>query len=756
MLTHVLGFPRIGAQRELKKTLESFWSKKIGQKTFEKRVHEIKLDNWKQVKSTGIDYITVGDFSLYDQMLDLTQLFGTIPERFQNNYEDPLQLYFAMGRGDAEKGIAAMEMTKWFDTNYHYIVPEFGPKTRFTRCKAQIVDDVIEAKNLGYNPKPVLIGPITYLSLGKEVDGFNRWELLPQLIEVYKEVIAELSEHCELIQIDEPILVKDVTDEVKTRALESCKALKASCDNAKLLVATYFETLGENLDTFLNIDADVLHFDFVYGKDQIEEVIEKFPADKSISLGVINGRNIWKANLTETLETISKVSKKIDSSRILLSSSCSLLHSPVDLRSETKLPADILNWLSFAVQKCQELTTLQKAVSGEDVSAALAKNSKAIADRKNSKLVHNQDVKSRCEEVTAEMFNRTETFSVRKGLQKSYFNLPELPTTTIGSFPQTPQIRKIRRDYKKGEIDQNSYQAEIETIIAQNVKIQNDLGLDVLVHGEPERNDMVEYFGEMLNGFCFTQFGWVQSYGSRCVKPPIIFGDIYRPQPMTVEWTKYAASLSHKPMKGMLTGPVTILCWSFVRDDLPRSGVCKQLALAIRDEVKDLEDADIKMIQIDEAAFREGMPLKESKKDEYLQWAVDCFKLASSPVENTTQIHTHMCYSDFNSIAEWIAKMDADVISIEASRSGMKLLESFKEFAYPNEIGPGIYDIHSPRVPSVAEMVDLLQKGLEVIPRSELWVNPDCGLKTRKWEETKTSLQNMVESAKIVRKIIAQ
>ena len=756
MLTHVLGFPRIGAQRELKKTLESFWSGNTGIKAFKKKVHEIKLNNWEQVKSTGIDYITVGDFSLYDQMLDLTHLFGTIPERFQSKYKDPLQLYFAMARGDAEKGIAAMEMTKWFDTNYHYIVPEFGSKTQINRSNTQIVDDVIEAKKLGYNPKPVLIGPVTYLSLGKEVDGFNRWDLLPQLIEVYKEIIAELSEHCELIQIDEPILVKDVKDEVKAYALESCKALKESCRNAKLLVATYFETLGENLDTFLSLDADVLHFDFVYGKDQIEDVIEKFPADKSISLGLINGRNIWKADLAETLETVAQVAEKIDSSRIVLSSSCSLLHSPVDLRSETKLPADILNWLSFAVQKCQELTILKKAVTGEDVSAVLEKNSKAIAERQTSQLVHNQAVKKRCEELSSEMLNRTETFSVRKGLQNAYFNLPELPTTTIGSFPQTPEIRKIRRDYKKGEINQSTYQAEIETIIAQNVKIQNDLGLDVLVHGEPERNDMVEYFGEMLNGFCFTQYGWVQSYGSRCVKPPIIFGDISRPEPMTVEWTKYAASLSHKPMKGMLTGPVTILCWSFVRDDLPRSEVCKQLALAIRDEVKDLEDADIKMIQIDEAAFREGMPLKESKKDEYLQWAVDCFKLASSPVENTTQIHTHMCYSDFNSIAEWIAKMDADVISIEASRSGMKLLESFKEFAYPNEIGPGIYDIHSPRVPSVDEMVDLLQKGLEVIPRSELWVNPDCGLKTRKWEETKASLQNMVESAKIVRKIIAQ
>ncbi len=754
MLTHVLGFPRIGANRELKRALESFWSGKTKAQTFNNRVHEIKISNWKQVKSTGIDYTTVGDFSLYDQMLDHTQLFGAIPPRFQHKYEDPQELYFAMARGDAEKGISAMEMTKWFDTNYHYIVPEFDANTHFSKTNSKLLEDVREAKKLGLNPKPVLIGPITYLSLGKEIGGFNKWLLLPQLVELYKELVSELAAECEVIQIDEPILVTDISEELRLTVSETYKQIKSVCKECKLLVATYFESLGDNLNTFLNLNADILHFDLIEGKGQLTNIIDSFPADKSISLGLVDGRNIWKTDLTEALETLTTVTEKIDLERVYLSSSCSLLHSPVDLRNETKLPSEIVNWLSFAVQKCQELTVLKNAVKGEDVEQIRLKNSKAIAERKASKLVHDETVQKRCREVSAEMYERTNSFSSRKLIQQSYFNLPELPTTTIGSFPQTPKIRKTRRDFKAGILSNSDYELKIKNVIKDNIKIQHQIGLDVLVHGEPERNDMVEYFGEMLKGFCFTENGWVQSYGSRCVKPPIIYGDVSRPEPMTVKWTEYAASLSHKPVKGMLTGPVTILCWSFVRNDLPRSEVCKQLALAVRDEVQDLENAEIKMIQIDEAAFREGMPLKEADKNDYLQWAVDSFKLTSSSVKDDTQIHTHMCYSDFNSISEWIAKMDADVISIEASRSGMKLLDSFKEFPYPNEIGPGIYDIHSPRIPSVEEMVNLLKKGLEVIPQSELWVNPDCGLKTRKWEETKASLQNMVKSAKIVRKII--
>ena len=744
MLTHLLGFPRIGSQRELKRSLESYWAGKISEAEFKETANTLKIDNWKTIAESGIDLIPTGDYALYDHILDTTSLLGLIPPRF--SHKSGLDRYFSMARGNAKEGLAAMEMTKWFDTNYHFIVPEFSHDQKVELNYDQLLEDVLQAKSLGYEPKPVLVGPITYLSLGKEIEGFDRWSLLPQLIEAYQTIIKALAEHCQWIQIDEPILVTDLTDEVRAKFNSVYKSLKEGSGDTKLLLTTYFESVGENLETTLNLPCDAFHFDLVRGESQLEELLEKFPKDKTISLGLIDGRNIWKTDLNKAQNVVNQAVEKLGIDQVLIGSSCSLLHSPVDLESETTLDPQILNWLSFAVQKCREISLLKSAVTGDDVKDELAEHAKAIADKAANPQVFVKAVRERVSAITEKDLSRLQPFELRKPKQLVALNLPTLPTTTIGSFPQTADIRKLRLDYKRQLISKNVYENKLKEIIAENVKTQEELGLDVLVHGEPERNDMVEYFGQQLNGFCFTSFGWVQSYGSRCVKPPIIYGDVSRPNPMTVDWIKYAASLTKQPMKGMLTGPVTILCWSFSRNDLSRQEVCQQIALAIRDEVKDLETAGIKIIQVDEAAFREGMPLQKSKQENYLNWAVNSFRLTVAGAEDDTQIHTHMCYSNFNAIARWIAKMDADVISIEASRSGMKLLESFKTFPYPNDIGPGIYDIHSPRVPSVEEQLALLHKALEVITPDKLWINPDCGLKTRKWPETLESLKNMVKA----------
>ncbi len=751
MLTHILGFPRIGSQRELKRAQELFWGGSINEDELKSKAQVIKEDNWQTIADSGIDLVPVGDFSLYDHILDTSVMLGVVPDRFKCNDKTALGTYFSMARGEASLGLAAMEMTKWFDTNYHYIVPEFSAEIQIKKECTQLIADARRAKALGHDPKVVLIGPITYLAIGKEVDGFDRWQLLPEIVQVYEEILAELEPECSWIQFDEPILSTDLSDEVKGYFSEVYQKLGSKSKQLKVLVASYFEALEDNLPLFLNLECDALHFDLVRGEGQLDEVLKKFPQDKTISLGLIDGRNIWKSDLKQLLDVVTKVKTSIDSDRIMIGSSCSLLHSPVDLELETKLDEEVKSWLAFAVQKCGEIDLLKRLSTGEDLSETLAENIKAIKSKQQSKLTHVEQVRSRCSAVTEESLNRQNEFLVRKANQAEVLNLPELPTTTIGSFPQTPQIRKLRHDLRQNNITKSFYLKGLKEVIAQNILIQEELGLDVLVHGEPERNDMVEYFGEMLDGIGFTSNGWVQSYGSRCVKPPVIYGDVSRPKPMTVDWISYANSLSKKQVKGMLTGPVTILCWSFVRNDLSRQDVCQQIALAIADEVNDLEAAGIQIIQVDEAAFREGMPLKSAKQDSYLNWAVDSFRLTVGGVKDETQIHTHMCYSDFNTIAPWILKMDADVISIEASRSGMRLLDSFKQFSYPNDIGPGIYDIHSPRVPSVEEQVNLLKKALEVIPAHNLWVNPDCGLKTRGWVESKAALKNMVEATKIIK-----
>ena len=753
MLTHLLGFPRIGSQRELKLSLESYWAGNSSKSELQDSAEILKVSNWKTISDAGIDLIAVGDNSLYDHILDTTEMLGLIPPRF--SHESGLDRYFSMARGNAQKGVAAMEMTKWFDTNYHFIVPEFSHELEVNLNYDRLLSEVLQAKSLGYQVKPVLVGPITYLSLGKEINGFDRWTLLPQLIKAYQEIIKALAEHCQWIQIDEPILVTDLSPDVQEKFKSVYECLDAVTGETKLLLTTYFESVGENLDTALSLPCDAFHFDLVRGKSQLNELLEKFPKDKVLSLGLIDGRNIWKTDLDQAQEIIKRAVQKLGAPQVLIGSSCSLLHSPVDLESELALDPKIYSWLSFAVQKCREVSLLKLAAIGEDVEQELSNHAKLIADRANSPLTFDHAVRDRAARVTESDLTRQNEFEVRKPKQLSTLNLPQLPTTTIGSFPQTASIRKVRLDYKRQLITKEVYENQLKAVIAENVKVQEDLGLDVLVHGEPERNDMVEYFGQQLNGFCFTNFGWVQSYGSRCVKPPVIYGDVSRPEAMTVDWITYAASLTEKPMKGMLTGPVTILCWSFLRDDLSRQAICQQIALAIRDEVKDLEIAGIKAIQVDEAAFREGMPLQKINQEDYLNWAVDSFRLTVAGAQDDTQIHTHMCYSNFNVIARWIAKMDADVISIEASRSGMKLLDSFKSFKYPNDIGPGIYDIHSPRVPSAEEQLGLLHKALEVITPDKLWVNPDCGLKTIKWPETLDSLKNMVAAAKALRSELA-
>jgi 5-methyltetrahydropteroyltriglutamate--homocysteine methyltransferase len=753
--SHVLGFPRIGARRELKKALESFWKGELSDEQLIAIGDELKQNNWRVQQDSGLSFVTTGDFSFYDHVLDTTVMLDAIPDRFRQSAQPPdLTTYFRLPRGDAAKNIPAMEMTKWFDTNYHYIVPEFTGLLSVRRSHAAVVDDTRHAVTLGYRPKPVLLGPISFLCLGKSRDGHSPWSHLSAILDAYCEVLADLSPLCEWIQIDEPVLCTDLPPEAAASFVPSLRRLKDAASGAKLLLASYFGELGSNLPLATQSGCDGLHLDLVRGGDQLDIALQQIPDSMTLSAGIIDGRNIWKANLAEALETLTGIEKRLGSDRILIGSSCSLLHVPVDLSLETSLDPEIRNWMSFAVQKCDEVVILHQTLAGKNRQQDLLANQGALESRRTSARVHRGEVRTRAASVTQHMLTRGSPYVVRKKDQNQGHNLPLLPTTTIGSFPQTTEIRSARLRLKRGEIDAFEYDAFLKNEIRQMVETQHELGLDVLVHGEPERNDMVEYFGEQLDGFCFTLNGWVQSYGSRCVKPPIIYGDISRPNPMTVQWITYAQSLTAKPMKGMLTGPVTILCWSFVRDDLPRREVCRQIALAIRDEVTDLEKAGVRIIQVDEAAWREGMPLRKSDADAYFRWAVDSFRLATAGVADSTQIHTHMCYSEFNAIIPWIAKMDADVISIESSRSGMELLKAFSEHEYPNEIGPGVYDIHSPRVPTTGEITELLRQTMTVFPPEQLWVNPDCGLKTRAWPETVASLRNMVAAAKQLRKEI--
>ncbi|MBL0319990.1 MAG: 5-methyltetrahydropteroyltriglutamate--homocysteine S-methyltransferase [Alphaproteobacteria bacterium] len=756
-----LGYPRVGAHRELKRAVEAYWKGESSVDALQATAKEIRKTNWQTQQNAGIDIIPSNDFSFYDHVLDTIALVGAVPARYQfKGGNVGLDTYFAMARGAQTQGadVTAMEMTKWFDTNYHYIVPEYSSSTAFAVSSTKIVDEYNEAKALGIQTVPTLVGPVTLLLLGKTHEaGFKPINLLAKLVPVYVQVLEQLKQAgAEWVQLDEPYLVMDGDDATRKAFTDAYKQI-AAVAGLKVLVATYFDNLGDNLATAVSLPVAGLHIDCVRAPEQLDHVLAAFPADKILSVGVVDGRNIWKNNFDRSLALINKAIAKLGKERVFVAPSCSLLHTPVDLDNETKLDAELKQWLAFAKQKLSEVAILAKAANqGEDaVAAELDANRKAHAARSASPRIHKQDVKQRLAAVTDNMKKRMSSYGDRREKQQQTITLPLFPTTTIGSFPQTADVRKARADFKAGRISAADYEAFLEKETISCIRYQEEADIDVLVHGEFERNDMVEYFGEQLGGFTFTENGWVQSYGSRCVKPPVIFGDVYRENPMTIRWINFAQAQTKRIMKGMLTGPVTILQWSFVRDDQPRSETCYQIGLAIRDEVVDLEKAGIKIIQIDEAALREGLPLRRSNWKTYLDWAVDSFRLTASGVKDETQIHTHMCYSEFNDIIEAVANMDADVISIETSRSQMELLDAFVNFKYPNEIGPGVYDIHSPRVPTQEEMEQLLRKALEVLTPAQLWVNPDCGLKTRGWKEVKPALEGMVHAAKKLRQELA-
>lgn len=752
ILNHILGFPRVGLKRELKKAQESYWAGNSTQEELLNVGRELRARHWQQQQQAGVDLVPVGDFAWYDHVLTTSLLLGNVPERHQNaDGSIDLDTLFRIGRGRAPTGTpaAAAEMTKWFNTNYHYMVPEFQQGQQFKLGWTQLLDEVDEALALGHKIKPVLLGPVTYLWLGKvKGEQFDRLSLLNDILPVYQQVLGELAKRgIEWVQIDEPALVLELPPEWLDAYQPAYQALQGQ---VKLLLTTYFDSIGHNLDIIRALPVQGLHVDVVAGQDDIAELNATLPQEWLLSLGVINGRNVWRADLSHWFERLQPL---VNSRPLWLGSSCSLLHSPIDLSEETRLDAEVKSWFAFALQKCAELALLTQALNApsEAKLAELAAYSAPIRARRASSRVHNPQVEQRLAAITAQDIERQQPYEARATAQRKRFNLPAWPTTTIGSFPQTTEIRGLRLDFKQGRLDGKNYRTGISEHIKQAIAEQERLGLDVLVHGEAERNDMVEYFGEHLDGFVFTQNGWVQSYGSRCVKPPVIIGDISRPEAITVEWAKYAQSLTDKPVKGMLTGPVTILCWSFPREDVSRETIAKQIALALRDEVEDLEKAGIGIIQIDEPALREGLPLRRTDWQAYLQWAVDAFKLNAAVAQNDTQIHTHMCYCEFNDIMDSIAALDADVITIETSRSDMELLESFEDFAYPNEIGPGVYDIHSPNVPSVEWIEALLRKAAQRIPAERLWVNPDCGLKTRGWPETRQALANMVLAAQRLR-----
>ncbi len=763
-----LGFPRIGPRRELKTALESSWSGKIDPAALLATGKELRAANWLRQKALGLDIIPSNDFSFYDQVLDTAAMVGAVPDIYGwSGGTVDLKTYFAMARGalgtsetcehghvHTSGGVPAMEMTKWFDTNYHYIVPEFTKGQTFALSSTKAVDEFNEAKALGVHTRPVLVGPVTFLKLGKSKDeGLDRLSLLPQLLPVYAQVLKQLHEAgADWVQIDEPILVLDLTTNEQAALTNAYADLANAVPGLKLLVATYFGALGSNLDTAVNLPVAGLHIDLTRGEGQLDAVLNAAPKDLVLSLGVVDGRNVWRADLEKILDRLEPVVNTRGADKIVVSASCSFLHVPIDLDQEQKLDTELKSWLAFAVQKIAELSVLGRALNGgrADVAGELKASSDAAASRKTSAKIHNAAVQDRLKKISARDAERT-PFAERRKAQQEKYALPAFPTTTIGSFPQTEEVRKARAAANKGTLSADDYDAFLKAETEKAVRWQEEIGIDVLVHGEFERNDMVQYFGEQLSGYAFTQHAWVQSFGSRYVRPPIIFGDVSRPNPMTVGWSSYAQSLTSRPMKGMLTGPVTMLFWSFVRDDIPRTETCRQIALAIRDEVVDLEKAGVTIIQIDEPAFREGLPLRRGEWQSYLDWAVECFRLSAAGVQPSTQIHTHMCYSEFNDIIDSIGAMDADVISIETSRSQMELLDAFRTYKYPNEIGPGVYDIHSPRVPATGEMSDLLAKARERLSPDQIWVNPDCGLKTRKWDEVKPALVNMVEAAKKLR-----
>ncbi|TMO44408.1 5-methyltetrahydropteroyltriglutamate--homocysteine S-methyltransferase [Pseudoalteromonas ruthenica] len=750
-LIHNLGFPRIGKQRALKFALEAYWAGTIDQSTLRAKGAEIRKQNWALQAQAGVELLPVGDFAWYDHVLATTVMVGAVPARHHSSGSNPLDTLFRIARGRAPSGCAcaASEMTKWFDTNYHYIVPELSAEQRFSLTDSELFTHVSEAQQLGHTPKPVLIGPVTYLYLAKCADEpFDKLALLPQLLEVYQQVLDKLAaQQVQWVQIDEPILALELDDAYRQALKDSFTSL--SGHGVKLLLATYFDDVSHHLDDIQDYAIDGVHFDWLASTVDIQALDKAVGNERVLSLGVVNGRNVWRADLSSLHAQLHPIAEQ-RGERLWIAPSCSLLHTPVDLEQEQQLDSELKSWLAFATQKCQELQLLRHALHSSDTNA-IVRYSAAVKARQSSTRVNNKRVQQSVAALSAQGEQRQSAFSKRVKTQRQALQLPLLPTTTIGSFPQTQAIRQARRDFKNGTLDSQAYHTQMEAEIRYVIEEQQALGLDVLVHGEAERNDMVEYFGELLEGVSFTQFGWVQSYGSRCVKPPIIWGDVARSQPMTVHWSRYAQSLTKKPVKGMLTGPVTILSWSFVRDDLDNPTIAKQIAVALRDEVVDLQNAGIGIIQIDEPAFRERMPLKTSHWQDYLDWATYAFRVAASGAEDKTQIHTHMCYSEFNDIIGAIADMDADVITIETSRSHMELLNAFEHCDYPNEIGPGVYDIHTPNVPDVASIKTLVHKAAQKIPVERLWVNPDCGLKTRQWQETRAALYNMVEAAKELR-----
>lgn len=753
--THSLGFPRIGTKRQLKRALEQYWQQEISQAELEQIGKKLRAQHWQLQQQAGIDLVPVGDFAFYDHILNTSLLLGVVPKRHQSaDGQIDFDCQFRIGRGRAPTGpaAAASDMTKWFNTNYHYLVPEFDAKQQFQLSDLSLFRQIEEAKALGLHFKLVLPGPVTYLYCGKVADGVDKLSLLPALLKGYQQLLDALNAAgVEWLQLDEPVLALELSAAWLNAIQTSYQSLQKG--QLKLLLASYFGDISAYLPQLVDLPLDGIHLDLSAEQSDLAAADLLIPPHFVLSAGIINGRNIWRADLTKAYQQLKPLFER-RGDKLWLGTSCSLLHCPVDLTLEKQLQPEVKSWFAFARQKCEELKLLQQALQSGD-TGVIRSYSSPLTARQNSSLVHNPAVQQACKRAKAESSDRALPFAARIKLQQQQLQLPLLPTTTIGSFPQSSDIRKLRLDLKAGRISEQQYQQQIEQQIAKAITLQEQLGLDVLVHGEAERNDMVEYFGEQLQGYVFSQFGWVQSYGSRCVKPPIIIGDISRSADMTVSWTSYAQSLTPKPVKGMLTGPVTMLAWSFPREDLSRADIALQLSLALADEVKALEQAGIQIIQIDEPAFREGLPLKQSQWQQYLDWAVDAFKRCSSKVQHSTQIHTHMCYSEFNDIIAAIAAMDADVITIETSRSNMELLGAFEDFAYPNQIGPGVYDIHSPNVPQLDWIKQLINKAAGKLPLQQLWVNPDCGLKTRSWQEAEAALAQMVQACRELRQELA-
>ncbi|KRG68466.1 5-methyltetrahydropteroyltriglutamate--homocysteine S-methyltransferase [Pseudoxanthomonas dokdonensis] len=753
-----LGFPRIGARRELKRALEAYWRDQRDPAALLASARQLRHRHWQLQRDAGASVVPSNDFSLYDHVLDTACLFDAIPPRYQAlMQQDPLAGYFAMARGHQQDGVdlPALEMTKWFDTNYHYLVPELTADQTFQLRGDKPVAEFLEAKALGFHSRPVLLGPVSLLKLSKTTDGSNALDLLPRLLPAYAQLLQQLQQAgADWVQLDEPCLVLDL-DAASAAAYRLAYAQLAAAPQTarpRLLLATYFGKLDDNLPLALSLPVEGIHLDLVRGLEQLDEALAQWPAGRVLSAGLIDGRNVWRSQLDHAVTVARYARGHLQPAQLWLAPSCSLLHLPIDLDLEPSLPVDVHSWLSFAKQKIEELAVVAQALDHPaEAATALAAARDRIASRRQSARVHRADVAQRMAALDADASRRGLPYPQRKPLQQQRLQLPLYPTTTIGSFPQTRDLRQARAAYRAGRLDEAGYEAVLLALTESCVRLQEQIGLDVLVHGEFERNDMVEYFGEQLDGFAFTRLGWVQSYGSRCVKPPIIYGDVARPAPMTVRWARHAQSLTAKPMKGMLTGPLTMLQWSFVRDDQSRADTCRQIALALRDEVLDLERAGIEIIQIDEPALREGLPLRRVDWQAYLDWAVDCFRISAGGVADSTQIHTHMCYSEFNDIMPAVAALDADVISIETSRSRMELLDAFVRDRYPNQIGPGVYDIHSPRVPEAGEMAGLLRKARQVLGDDQLWVNPDCGLKTRDWPQAEAALRALVQAARTLR-----